>query len=65
MLGGGGDDISVIYIVYPRGTISVSSLGSFSSVGSLTKPSHPSLTLSFEVHHIQDHPKKKRARKRK
>ena len=33
VLGGGGDEISVISIVYPHGTVSVSSLGSFSSVG--------------------------------
>ena len=37
VIGGGGDEVSIIPVVYPRGTISVSSLGSFSSVGSSSK----------------------------
>ena len=34
MLGGDGDEVSTTPTVYPRGTVSVSSLGYFSSVGS-------------------------------
>ena len=64
MIGGGGDKVSVMPVVYPCGTVSVSSLGSFSSVGSSSKTSHPSLTLSIGVHHIQEYFKKKRGRKR-
>ena len=41
----GGDEFNYVTFVYPRGTVSVSSLGSFSSVVSSSKPSHPSLTL--------------------
>ena len=47
MLGGGGDEFSDMPVFYPRGTISVSSLGSFSSVGSSSKPSHSFLPLSL------------------
>ena len=65
MLGGGGDEISVMPVVYPCGTVSVSSLGYFSSVGSLSKPSNPSLPLSLGVHRIQEYFNKKRGRKRK
>ena len=32
-LGGGGDEFSALPVVYPRGTVSVSSLVFFSSVG--------------------------------
>ena len=53
MLGGGGDEIIGMPVVYPRGTVSVSSLGYFLSVGSPSKPSHPSLTIYIVVHHIQ------------
>ena len=58
MLGGGGDEVSVISVVYPRGAVSVSSLGYFLSIGSSYKPSHPSLPLSLRVHRIQDYFKK-------
>ena len=51
--------------VYPRETVSVSSLGSFSSVGSSSKPFHPSLPLSLIALHIQDYFENKRGRKRK
>ena len=47
MLGGGGDEVSVIPVVYLNGTVSVSSLSSFLSVGSSSKPSHISLPLSL------------------
>ena len=65
MLGGGGDEVSTIPIFYPRGMVSVSSLGSFPSVGSSSKPSHNSLPLSLVVHYIQYYLKKKMERKQK
>ena len=46
----GADKVNIVTFVYPRGTVSVSSLGSFSSVGSSSKPSHPSLPLSLSEH---------------
>ena len=65
MLGGGGEDISVVPVVYPRGAVSVSSLGYFLSVGSSSKPYHPSLPVSLEALHIQEYFKNKRGSKRK
>ena len=65
MLGGGGDEVSVVPVVYPCGTVSVSSLGYFSSVGSSAKPSHPSVSLSIGLHRIQDYFKNKRVKKQK
>ena len=61
----GGGEVNIVPFVYPRGTLSVSSLGSFSSVGSYSKPSHPYLPFSLGARHIQDYFKKKRGRKRK
>ena len=61
----GGDEVNIVPFVYPRGTVSVSSLGSFSSVGSSSKPSHPSLSLSLGARHIEEYFKKKRGRKRR
>ena len=52
VLGYGGEEVSIVPGVYPRGTFSVSSLGSFSSVGSSSKPSHPSFPLSLGARHI-------------
>ena len=43
----GGDEVSIVPFVYPRGTVSVSSLGYFSLVGSSSEPSHPSFPLSL------------------
>ena len=43
----GGDEVNYVTFVYPHGTVIVSSLGSFSPVGSSSKPSHPSLPLSL------------------
>ena len=65
VLGDGGDDFSVIRVVYPRGMVSVSSLGFFLSVGSSYKPYHPSLTLFLGVKCIQEYFKKKRGRNQK
>ena len=61
----GGEEVNYMPLVYPRGTVSVSSLGSFLSVGSSSKPSHPSLPLSLGSHNIQEYFKRKRGRKRK
>ena len=41
----GGDEVNYVLFVYPRGTVSVSSLGSFLSLCSSSKPSHSSLPL--------------------
>ena len=60
----GGDEVNIVPFVYPRGTVSVSSLVSFLSVGSYSKPSHPSLPLSLGAHQIQEYFKKKRGRKK-
>ena len=46
-LGYGGEEVSIVPDVYPCGTVSVSSLGYFLSVGSSSKPSHPSFTISI------------------
>ena len=40
VIGGGSDGVSVMPVVYPCGTVGVSSLGSFSSIGSSSKTSH-------------------------
>ena len=61
----GGDEVSIMPFVYPRGTVSVSSICSFSFVGSSSKLSHPYLPLSLKAHNIQDYFKRKRGRKRK
>ena len=39
----GGDEVNIVPVVYPCVTVSVSSLGYFSSVDSSSKPSHTSL----------------------
>ena len=65
VIGGGSDEVSFMPVVYPRGTVSFSSLDYFLSVGSSSKPSHPPLPLSLGVRLIQEYPKKKRGRKRK
>ena len=65
MLGGGGDEVSVMPDFYPRGKVSVSSLGSFSSVVLSSKTSYPSVPLSLGVHRIQDYLNNKGGRKRK
>ena len=43
----GGEEASIVPVYYPRGTLSVSSLGSFLPVNSSSKPSHPSFPLSL------------------
>ena len=52
-------------LVYPRGTVSVSSLGYFLSVGSSSKYSHPSLPFSLGARHIQNYFREKSGRKLK
>ena len=65
VLGNGGDDFSIVPVVYPRGEVIVSSLGYFLTVGSSSKPSHLSLSVSLGARHIQEYFKNKRGRKRK
>ena len=62
---GGGYEVSIVPFVYSRGTVSVSSLGYFLSVGSSCRPYHPSLPVSIGARHIQDYFKKIRGRKQK
>ena len=59
-----GDEVSILPLVYPCGTVFFSSLGYFSSVGSSSKPSHPSLPLSLGARHSQEYFKNKRVGKR-
>ena len=65
MLGCGGEDVSIMPVVYPCGAVNVSSLVSFSSVGSSSKPSHTSLPVSIGARHIQEYFNNKRGRNRK
>ena len=65
VLGNGGEDVSIVPNVYHRGPVIVSSLGSFSSVGSSYKLYHPSLPFSVRAHHIQEYFNNKRGRKLK
>ena len=65
MLGYGVEDISIVPVVHTCGTVSVSSLGSFLSVDSSSKPSHTSLPVSIGSRHIQEYFKKKRGIKLK
>ena len=65
MIGDVGEDVSIVPFEYPRGTVSVSSLGYLLSVGSSSKTSHPSLPVSVGARHIHYYFKKKRGRKRK
>ena len=60
LLGGGGDEFSDMPVFYPVGKVSVSSIGSFFSVGSSYKPSRSSLIISLVLHCIQYYFKKKR-----
>ena len=61
----GGEKVNIVPVVYPCGTVSVSSLGYFLSVGSSSKPSHPPLPLSLGARHIQEYFNNKRGRKQK
>ena len=60
----GSDEVNIVPFVYPRGTVSVSSLGYFSYVGSSSKPSRPSLPISLGERHIQEYFKKNRGREK-
>ena len=52
MLGGVGDEVSVMPVVYPHVTVWFSSLGFFLSVGFSPKPSHTSLPFSLSQYTI-------------
>ena len=60
MLGDGGDDVSIVTAVHPRGAVIVSSLGCFLSVGSSYKHYHPSLPVSFRLFQTQEYFKNNR-----
>ena len=62
MLGCGGEDVSIVTLLYASGTVSVSLLGSFLSVGSSSKSSHPSLPISLLACRVEDYFSKKRGR---
>ena len=65
VLGGGGDEVSVMPVVYPRGTVHVLSLSSFLYVVSSYNTSHPPLSsLSLGVHRIQEYFEKNRVRRK-
>ena len=53
VLGDGGEDVSIVPVVYACGAVSISSLGSFSYVGSSSKPSYPYFPVSIVARHIQ------------
>ena len=63
MLGYGDVDASIVPVIYPCGTVSLSSLGYFSSVGSSPKSSHPSFPVSLVSFHIQEYFNNYRERK--
>ena len=65
MFGGGGDEVSIMPVVYPCGPVSVSPLGYFSSAGSSSKAPKSPLSISLRARHIEDYFKKNRGRKRK
>ena len=65
MVGDGGEEIIIATVIYPHGTVSVSSLGYFSSVGPSSKPSRPYLTISLGSLQMKDYCKNKKGRKRK
>ena len=65
MLGGDGDEVGFMPVVFPSGRVSVSSLGYFSSVGSSYKSSHTSPPISLRVHRNKYYFKKKRGRTQK
>ena len=53
VLGDVDEEFSIVPVVYLCGEVSVSSLGSFLSVGYSSKPSHTSFPISLGEHHIQ------------
>ena len=55
VLGGEGDEVSIMSVVYPHTIVRVSTLRYFLSVGSSSEPSFPSLIFSFRELHNQDH----------
>ena len=65
MIRGGDDYFIIMYVVSPCDSVSVSSLGYFSPVGSSSKPSRYSFTLSIRVFHTREYFKKKRGSNQK
>ena len=65
MLGGGGDEVSIMSVFNPRGPVSILSLIYFPSHGYSYKPSHYLLTPYIGALHIQEYFKNKRGNNRK
>ena len=65
MLGYRGGEVRIMSVVSPRESVSVSSIGYFSSIGSSSRPSHSSFNLSLGSRYIQEYFKKKKGRKQK
>ena len=65
MLGGRGNEVSIIPVVYLRGMVYVSSLGYFSYVGSSYKNYLTYLPLSLGGSHIEEYFNKKSGKKQK
>ena len=53
MLGYIVEEFIILPVVYPCGTVSVSSLGSFSSVGSSSKTSHAFISSEDRQHNCE------------
>ena len=51
MLGGGGDNVSIIYVVTPLGLVSVLNFGYFSSFSSYYKPSNYYFSIALLEHY--------------
>ena len=65
VIGGDGYKFSIMNVVYPCGMFSFSSLGSFLSVVSYYKTSHPAIPLYLGLQHMQEYFNNKRGRKQK
>ena len=65
VLGDRDEEVSIVPVLYPHGTVSISLLGYFSSVGSSYKTSHTSFPLSCGACHIQEYFDKKWGMKQK
>ena len=63
VIGDGGEEFSIVPVVYPCWMVRISSIGYFLSVGYSSKNSNLSLSLSLGSRHIQEYFKKKRGRK--
>ena len=65
VIGYGGEDVSIVHVVYPRGTVIISSLGSLLYVGSSSKPSNTYFTISLLEHATLKSISRRRGRRNK